>query len=204
MMTITTMHEPFSLSDEEIELLLTPIQFDELSPETAEQEMPLDHPPLLHLLGSANHTAIDAHFDDCYLRFPLHINDQHMPTVGVPEIYDMAKNRQRLWRLSNPSGIQLLDHDNQPMIVTIINLSAGGLLLRCHHPQTLADEHWTAYLVADQYDILLTGIVRRRDQYPKYTEVAIQLQLDTATLHQLQTFIYERLRQEHPDMQLPR
>lgn len=200
---ITTMNEPFSLSDEEIELLLTPIQFDDLSRETVEQDMPLDHPPLLQLLSQAQNTAIDAHFDDYYLRFPLHINDQNTPSVGIPEIYDMTQNRQRLWRLANPSGIQLLDQDNQPMIVTILNLSAGGLLLRCHHPQTLADEHWSAYLMADQFDLLLTGIVRRRDQYKNYTEVAIQLQLDSATLHQLQAFIYERLRLEHPDMHLP-
>lgn len=196
------MTEPFSLSDEEIELLLTPINFDDLDVIQRTKELTITDAPMISFLSQATDAAIDAYYADYHFRFPLRVELDSSLKVGTPAIYERHTDSKRLWRLNHPQGLQLLDEDNQPIIATIINLSAGGILLRCHHPQSLIDDHWSAYLVGFDVDILLTGLIRRKEPHLNYTDVAIQLQLDHHALQQMQKLIYTHYQQEHPDFNL--
>jgi hypothetical protein len=126
-------------------------------------QIELNNSQLIALLNKANSLFIEANFVQHNLRFPLYLAhdmpDVISPRLGIPEIYEHATAGQRLWRLDNPTDLELLNSNGETLPFEIINISVSGLLIRDHMLTLNLGERFDGILSGFGIYIPLTGIL---------------------------------------------
>ena len=121
------------------------------------------------------------------------------PRLGIPEIYEHATAGQRLWRLDNPTDLELLNSNGETLPFEIINISVSGLLIRDHMLTLNLGERFDGILSGFGISIPLTGvIIRSKKRKNKSQEWAIQLTLDSTVHEKLQEYIYQQHQDKYP------
>jgi hypothetical protein len=166
-------------------------------------QIELNNSQLIALLNKANSLFIEANFEQHNLRFPLYLAhdmpDVISPRLGIPEIYEHATAGQRLWRLDNPTDLELLNSNGETLPFEIINISVSGLLIRDHMLTLNLGERFDGILSGFGIYIPLTGvIVRSKKRKNKSQEWAIRLTLDSNVHEKLQEYIYQQHQVKYP------
>ena len=191
------------LSDQELDMLLNfPEPVNTNLPDD-DYQIELNNSQLIALLNKANSLFIEANFEQHNLRFPLYLAhdmpDVISPRLGIPEIYEHATAGQRLWRLDNPTDLELLNSNGETLPFEIINISVSGLLIRDHMLTLNLGERFDGILSGFGIYIPLTGvIVRSKKRKNKSQEWAIRLTLDSHVHEKLQEYIYRQHQDKYP------
>lgn len=120
---------------------------------------------LLSRLSGSDQLSIDTHHDNEHLSFPLHlVQDDPLHSrleLGAPLITEQGRH-ERPWRLKLATPLQLLDEDDAPLAMQVLELSHNGMLVDDGTLSPPDKKLAVQLLLPSQHRIQLRAVLARR------------------------------------------
>ncbi|QUM74868.1 PilZ domain-containing protein [Moritella sp. 24] len=129
------------LTEDELNLLQEVI--DSQADDTS-QDVSISHisKQMLNVLAQSDDIVLVAQNEKEEFRFPLYLlsdgYSDELKELGPPDIIDHKGGEGRYWRLSDPKGLKVFDHQGEIVLGVVMNISTSGLFMHCSAEQLLS------------------------------------------------------------------